>query len=276
MSRQESDLRLGGHTVSCPLQQANLTVLVIRGDSKQPVEGATVALVRPVAVSRTTSAAGTVRFDALDEGTYALQVSAPAASATLFTGPVAVEKVLTGGRTLNTIVELGARVFLRLNLMRGTVPRTGRCKVKLLSAEDGREENVLATLDSVDIFRGTLHIAATAAVARDARFAWIYFLNDSGHETGEGLSLAIAATRPIATASTRIQILRALGFNEKEPFAGDPNAVQRLELDLALARFQRTQGDTIAADDADLQGVLEARYLDYLYVPSALPRLTFT
>jgi hypothetical protein len=269
--------RVGSTSLGCPLQKATLTVQVVRADNREPVAGATVLINTPVAVSRDTSRAGMAQFDALDEATYTVQVSAPAPRAAMFRGAVSVEVPVARGASVSKVVELTALVFLRLKLVRGTAPRTGRCKVVLLRAEDGKPESALATLDSVEIAGGNLHVVATAPVASAARFAWVYFLDVSGRETGEGLSLNIEAAPAQPDVRTSSQALRALGFLEKLPLATPrPTPTQTLEIEMALARFQRVYGVPVGGAAAEAYGGLQTRYLDYAYQPASLPRLEFT
>jgi hypothetical protein len=279
MSRQQDAIehRVGSTSLGCPLQQATLTVQVVRADNREPVAGATVSLISPVQASRETSRAGMAQFAALAEATYTIRVSAPEARAAMFRGTVSVEVPVARGASVSTVVELSALVFLRLKLVRGTAPRTGRCKVLLLSAEDGKPESVLATLDSVEIAGGNLHVIATAPVAAAVKFAWVYFLDDTGTATGEGLSLIIEAPPAEPDAKASSQALRALGFLEKLPLTTTrPTPSQILEIEMALARFQRVFGVPVRRVGVEAYGGLQTRYLDYAHRPDSLPRLEFT
>ncbi len=279
MSRpeHESDLHHGSTAMPCPLQAAKITIRVIRTDTKQPVGEANVILNGPTNASKPISAAtGTAQFDAVNPGDYTIQVTMPISLSALFKGPTELKQKIEPKAQFVHTVEIEARVFLRLKLFRGASERKGWCKVALLKTEDDEAGSELAVHGPVEIQKGVVEVLASVEVANEAKYARLYFVNEQGEETGEGLSLRIDAAAPITGAKAAWEGLRGLGFQQKEPIASDETtAAQHLDLELALARFQRTQGESVGLFAGETLSGLEAAYLDYSYQPASLPRLDY-
>lgn len=157
-----------------------------------------------------------------------------------------------------------ARTLARLRMFRGGLARTGVVEV-IFEDEAGADiHRELVELGS----KGELAVPAPPRV-RDRTAALRLYFPGTGEE---GLVLDLGERGDGLLPSIASRSLRALGFVLREPLTTDAPAVQQsLELEMALARFQRTRGPTVERMRQDTLGALDARYHDYEPSPWVIP-----
>ena len=237
-------------------------------------------------VEKTTAkGTGLVDFGALPAGLYHLSVALNAEQAKLYPKPGDRTVRLARSEDLTVPLRLEKRggKRLRLRLVRGERRRTGACRAEL-EASPGAAP--IAKVEKAMLAEGDLDLVLPAHLASAAKIARVYFLGQDGKDDGEALALAVGLQNgEMKKASATSQMLRALGFLEREPFPEKlEKPEQKLELNLALARYQRTRASDVGEDrglapftpdaPAPLQNLRED-YWDYDYAATTLPPLTF-